>query len=288
MPAESETRDRSGDTSTLLRAPDAVAGPPDSGAGRATVHRVLPLAALAVVSGLALWTATGRLLRSEPFRIDSGLSTLRIDGLEVLTEEEVSSVFARDAGQSLAAVDQYERLADLEAMPWVRSARVARVWPNSIAVSIEERQPVAFLRVDGTSAVRMVDSEGVILDFRGAAAQPFPLLTGISADMAIGERRSRIALFERVMEVFRDRGELVGRTVLEVDVSDAGNAVVLARYHDRPIQLQMGNRHLRHRLDVFLSYIEAWRSEFGPLRSVDLRFDKQVTVMPATDEEGSA
>ena len=70
------------------------------------------------------------------------------------------------------------------------------------------------------------------------------------------------------------------------DVSDAGNAVVLARYHDRPIQLQMGNRHLRHRLDVFLSYIEAWRSEFGPLRSVDLRFDKQVTVMPRDGRGG--
>ena len=63
MPAESETRDRSGDTSTLLRAPDVVAGPPDSGAGRATVRRVLPLAALAVVSALALWTAGGRLVR---------------------------------------------------------------------------------------------------------------------------------------------------------------------------------------------------------------------------------
>lgn len=288
MPTLTHGRDKADDSSTYLRVDKPLKASRGLFPRRETVYRVLVVSGLVVLGGLVLWVAGNWLVGSRPFRIDPELAAVSIDGIDVLAEEEVRLVFADDAGRSLAAVDIGARLNQLEAMPWVRSARVARVWPNAIAVTIEERRPVAFLEMPGTSAVRMIDSEGVVLDLRRAAARPFPLLTGVRTEMAERERRKRVALFERVMEVFEERGEEIGQTVSEVDVSDATNAVVLAKHQDQVIQLQMGDQHLRHRLDVFLSYIEVWRSEFGPLQSVDLRFDKQVTVKPATDEGGNA
>ena len=90
------------------------------------------------------------------------------------------------------------------------------------------------------------------------------------------------------MEAFREQGAEIVGAVSEVDVADLTNAVVLAKHRGRMIKLQMGDRHLKHRLDVFLSYIEAWRSEYGPVQAVDLRFEKQVTVKPVDVKEGSA
>ncbi len=234
-----------------------------------------------ISGGAAAWFLLfGLVLQSEPFRLDPDLERLEIRGMSVIEEEEVAGLFVEDAGCSLVSLDPQARLDALRALPWVRGARVARLWPDSVTVTIEERRPVAFLRVPGSTAVRMVDPDGVILDLRGAAVRSLPVLSGVTGDMPLADRRKRVELFEEVMEVFRARGPQGEQAVSEVDVSDARNAVVLAKHGDRMIKLQMGHEHLAHRLDVFLNYIEAWKSEFGPLGAVDLRFEKQVAIQP--------
>ena len=288
MAKDSGTRKTGDDSSPYLRAPKPLRADRGLKVSRKSAYRALLLSALVIAVGFSWWLARDFVLQSEPFRIDSEDGVARVDGVAVITEEEVRLVFAKDIGSSLVSVDPTARLEELESIPWVRTARVARVWPNSIVVAIEEREPVAFLRVENSSAVRMIDAEGTILELRRAAARQFPVLSGISTDMSLSARRRRVKLFEQVMQVFRDCGEEIGQAVSEVDVSDSRNAVVLSRHRDRMIQLHMGDRHLGHRLDVFLNYIEAWTTEFGPLQAVDLRFEKQVTVTPARVSQGEA
>ncbi len=288
MASKSSTKRRGDDSSPYLRAPKPLRAARGLKFSREAAHRLLLLSMLAAAGGCAWWFAHEHVLQTVPFRISSDRGVSSVEGVAVITEEEVALVFAKDLGLSLVSVDIAARLEELESIPWVRSARVARVWPNSIAVAIKERDPVAYLRVDGTNAVRMIDTEGMILELRRAAARALPVLTGISGEMPQSERRKRVGLFEEVMEVFRERGEGLGQAVSEIDVSDAGNAVVLARHRERMVRLQMGDRHLRHRLEVFLNHIEAWRAEFGPLQAVDLRFEKQVTVKPVKVKKGKA
>ena len=140
---------------------------------------------------------------------------------------------------------------------------------------------MAFLRLDTSNAVRMIDADGAILDIRGRGASSLPVATGISGDMPADERRRRVAFFREVMDAFDRHGRGLGESVSEVDVSDLTNAVVLAKHGSQMIRLQMGDRHLTHRLDVFLTYVEAWKSEFGQLEAVDLRFEKQVAILSA-------
>ncbi len=232
-------------------------------------------------AGAAAWFILfGLVLPSEPFRLDPELERLEIRGTVVIEREEVAGLFMENAGRSLASLDPDARLEALRSFPWVRTARVARRWPDSATVTIEERRPVAFLRESATGVIRMIDSDGVILDLRGAAAHSLPVLSGVTDDMPIAERRKRVDLFENVMKAFGVRNRQIGRSVSEIDVSDARNAVVLARHGDRMITLQMGDRHLTHRLDVYLNYIDNWTSKYGLLRAVDLRFEKLVAIQP--------
>ena len=288
MATSGRTKKKSDDSSAYLRAPKPLKAARGLKLSRESRQRALLAGATGLVAALAWWFVHDVVLQAEPFRIDTELGAVRIDGVAVITEEEVASVFAEDLGSSLVLVDTAARLEQLQSIPWVRHARVVRVWPNSVAVAIDERDPVAFLRMEDTNAVRMIDTDGTILDVRRAAARVLPVLTGITTDMPLSERRKRVGLFEEVMDAFREQGAEVVGAVSEVDVADLANAVVLAKHRDRMIKLQMGDRHLKHRLDVFLSYIEAWRSEYGPVQAVDLRFEKQVTVKPVDVKEGSA
>ncbi len=268
------------DSSAYLRASkplQAVGGLRLSGEFKRGALRAVVCMLVVVAAG---WTLHGVVLHSAPFQVDRDRPDLRIEGLVALQRDELKQIFAEDIGSSLLSVDLDRRLRQLRSIPWVREARVGRVWPDTLTVSVVERTPVAFLRLPGVNQARLVDAEGVILDPRRADDSSLPVLTGIDESMPFEQRLLRIELFESVMGVFSEEERSLGQAVLEIDVSDGANAVVLAEYENQMIRLQMGNRHLRHRLDVFLNYIEAWQVEFGPIESVDLRFEKQVAVQP--------
>jgi hypothetical protein len=44
--------------------------------------------------------------------------------------------------------------------------------------------------------------------------------------------------------------------------------------------VHLGNSHFLERYRLFLENVEAWREQYGAVRSVDLRFEKQVVVKP--------
>ena len=65
------------------------------------------------------------------------------------------------------AVDLAEVRAALEALPWVRSVRVRRAWPDRLEVTIEEHVPLAHWGAQAT-----VNTHGERFDARGDAVLP--------------------------------------------------------------------------------------------------------------------
>lgn len=246
-------------------------------AGRAARRGLL----LALTAFAGHWALTSVVLESSPFRVGPGPDGLLIEGLAVMRPDEIREVFASDIGRSLQALDLDLRLRQLREVRWMHDARVRRFWPNTIAVTVVERTPVAFLRLPGETAPRMIDAAGVILDVRGVAGRPLPVLAGIGNEMPWDGRMTRMRLFHAVMEAFAERQEQgFALEVAEVDVSDAANAVVLTRHGDRMVPLLLGNRNLHHRLEVLQRHLDAWQEDFGPLESIDLRLEGQVALVP--------
>ncbi len=252
---------------------------------RLRIMRTLVKSVLKAVLILGIpWVALLSLQRTPMFVVDPEDGGWHIEGLGVVREHEVAAVFGEDVGRSLADLDPWQRIHDVTSISWVESARVSRVWPNQIHVSIQERRPIAFLRSPGADGVRMIDAEGVILDPRLGAEGSMPVITGIEESMSISERRARVDLYREVVAAFSKVGRGAMRAISEVDLSETDNAIVLAQHDDQMIRLLMGDRHLEHRLDVFLSHIEGWQQEFGNVESVDLRFERQVAVLPSKEK----
>ncbi|SNX95050.1 cell division protein FtsQ [Geodermatophilus sabuli] len=90
------------------------------------------------------------------------VSTVRVDGAGTLTAGEVVEVAGIAEGTPLLRVDVDAAEARVARLPQVASVEVARGWPRSVVVTIEERVPVAVVEQAGTRT--LVDADGVLFD----------------------------------------------------------------------------------------------------------------------------
>lgn len=251
----------------------------DGGAHRGAGSRraALLVGCLVAVLGVSSWYAHEAVLRAAVFQLSPDGSWLKIDGVETRDASEVAAVFEPDNGQSLASVGVSERRQQLLAIQWVKDARVSKIWPNAVRVVVLERAPVALVPLAGGEAVRMIDADGILLEYRSTGNDGLPVMTGIDAEMDLRARQDRVNLFMAVMDACS--AQRLSERVSEINVADLENALVLAKHKGRLLRLEMGNDHLRHRVEMFLNGIDSWQSALGPLKSVNLRLEGQIPVV---------
>ena len=245
--------------------------------------RGLLLALGAVGLGLSAAYAIDSYLRlGTPFVLAEDGAGLHVTGSRFLSQRSVREIFKADLGGSILEVPLEKRTQQLENLGWVEGAAILRMWPDRVWVRIRERQPVAFVRFKEPEArraqPRLIDRWGVFLDPPAGASFSLPVVTGISASMALPNRLRRIALFESLVSDLDREEPRYSSFVSEVDVSDPQNARVTTIHEGDVIELQMGQRLFRHRWEVFLSYVDTWKKQYGRVNSVDLRYRGQVAV----------
>lgn len=204
--------------------------------------------------------------------------TLSIQGTAHVPQERLAQVFAADLGRSVFEVPLRRRRAELTALPWIQSAYVVRGWPNRLRVLVNEREPVAFVRLG--SGLGLIGSDGVLMPILGGPKFRFPVLSGVSEQQPAPERRKRVAMMLVVLaDLDRETPHRSGE-VSEIDLADPNDAAITVSQAGSAVLVHLGNAHFLDRYKLFLENVEAWRDEYRSVRSVDLRFDKQVIVKP--------
>ena len=231
---------------------------------------------------LAAYAVDSYLRFGTPFVLAEDGAGLQVTGLRFLSVRGVEEIFQADLGGGILEVPFEERTQQLENLSWVEHAAILRMWPDRVWVKIRERQPVAFVRLAASQSrraqPRLIDRGGVFLDPPAGASFSLPVVTGISASMSLPNRLQRIALFESLVSDLDREEPRYSSLVSEVDVSDPQNARVTTIHQGDVIELQMGQRLFRHRWEVFLSYVDTWKKQYGRVSSVDLRYRGQVAV----------
>jgi hypothetical protein len=218
---------------------------------------------------------------SERFQFAADGGSLLVSGLSYIEREEVRAIFEPDFGKNLFEVPIEERQQQLGALPWAEQATVARVGTHQIWAHLQERRPVAFVRVTtkgGRETTRLVDAHGMFLDIPEKAQLALPVISGITPKMALEDRQKRIRLYLELLVALDSAEPHYSSMVSEVDVADASNAKATAVYHGEAVELQMGEEFFRHRFEVFLNHFAGWKQKYGVVRTVDLRFKGQVAL----------
>ena len=241
-----------------------------------------------MVGSLFAWHLTEEfLIKDDRFRVAeaeelAGQSpNLVVEGVHYASASQVRHVFAQDFGRSLYLVPLQARREQLLAIDWVQDAAVSKVWPDTVRVTIHEREPVAFVRLsamhspDGIAKLALIDRYGHILRPRVAAKFTLPVISGLKENESVEGRRARVM---RATALLREIGPL-GAQVSEVDASDPNNLVVAEHVGNEVVNLMLGEENYAERLRNFLANYSEIKEQRPDATTLDLRVDGVITAV---------
>lgn len=253
---------------------------PKKAANRLKIALILVAVAAAVC---VVWIGIYRYgAHSWRFRIE-GSDQIEIAGIHNVTRSQVIDVMGADIGRNVFFVPLADRKRQLEEIPWVESATVMRLLPNRIKVQITERTPVAFVQIG--NKISLIDANGVVMDPPASATQKysFPVIVGTGEGEPLSTRAARMKIYMDVVHDLDSSGAHYSQDLSEVDLSDPDDVKVIASDPNGEVLIHLGSSNYLDRYKIYVAHVQEWRQQVQKLRSVDLRYSRQVIVNP--DEE---
>jgi len=113
------------------------------------------------------------------------LKTVHIEGASPMAKADIMNATALYLDQPTLGMDLADLRTKVEGVGWVKNAKVVRLLPDTVYISVEERPALAVWQHSG--AMRVIDGEGRIIREADAARFPqLPLVVGQGADQAAG------------------------------------------------------------------------------------------------------
>ncbi|WP_332909209.1 cell division protein FtsQ/DivIB [Nocardia asteroides] len=85
--------------------------------------------------------------------------TVRVDGAAAVPEDQVRAALGVPEGRSMLRIDTTAMAARVASIPKISTARVQRVFPGTVRVTVRERTPVLWFT--GQGGAHLVDAESV-------------------------------------------------------------------------------------------------------------------------------
>ena len=245
-------------------------------------------------------------IHSWRFRVESS-DNIEISGVQNASRAQVMEIAGADIGRNIFFVPLDERKRQLEEIPWVESATVMRLLPNRLAITVQERSPVAFVQLG--SKISLIDANGVVMGLPAnkQAKYSFPVIRGITDTEPLSSRAAVMKIYNRLIRELDsdpgdarqpDAGTTVGQSsapsnglrhsneLSEVDLSDPEDVKVTANDPAGTLAIHLGNTDFLARYKLYLAHIAEWRQSYPNIQSVDLRYEGQVVVNPDTKRSG--
>ena len=238
--------------------------------------RAVVLSICAGVGVLALVLATGaraeRIGQSVSHGMDQittgmGLKLRRvhIPGASAEATPAIQRALNVEAGQAITGLDLDALQASVQAVGWVREARVVRLLPDTLIVEIKEHDRLAVWQTGGQ--VFVIDGDGRAIPGADAGRYPgLPLVVGAGADRAAGDILPLLAQRPRLMSRI-DALVRVDERRWDLRLKDGG-IIQLPAVKQEAALIQLDALDQRERL-----------LELGFAR-IDLRTEGQVAVRP--------
>jgi hypothetical protein len=181
-------------------------------------------------------------------------------------------------------LDLYAVRARVLLDPWVADARVRRILPHDLAVTVTERAPVA-VAIDG--AMRsLLDADGrVLASDAGPPSEDdarLPQVTGLD-HVAADQKDARRTRGAASLEAIRRVSPAFYARLASIDVS-ADDRLVLASDGMPPVWID--GPESADEVAGYACRMETVRRTFGPVAHVDARWQGRLFVLPVSRQSG--
>ena len=213
------------------------------------------------------------------FQIDSS-DNIQVLGAHNASRAQVLDVFSSDLDRNIFFVPLAERKKQLQEIPWIESATVMRLLPNRLNIAVTERIPVAFVEIN--SHIALIDARGVVMEMPAGSqgTYSFPVIVGATDAEPLSTRAARMAIYAKLMHDLDSGGTQYSRDLSDVDLSDPDDVKATVSDPQGAVLVHLGSSNFLERFQVYVSHVQEWRTQFHPLKSVDLRYQHQVIVNP--------
>jgi len=228
-----------------------------------------------VLAGLQLGSWVGR---DDGFRVQK----IVVTGCKALTEPEVLAAAKVPMSRSIFDVEFAPIAQRVEALPFVQTVQVSRVFPSTIVIAVAERKPLALINHAG---LWPIDAEGVILprlQSRRRVNDPLsydlPILSGPAFAKNV-ERKELMAANWRAIELLaelRSTNAMLYHSLSELNVNSKGQLTCYLMDGGVPVYLGADNWMEKcERLFIFLQHI---KPAAGKFLAIDLRYENQIVT----------
>lgn len=223
-----------------------------------------------VIVIVALLTVLG----SGLFAVDR--DSIRVSGATYADQSELDRVLDDLAGTPALLADESAFEAQLEAIPWVRSAKVDVNFPSSASIEIREREALTtYAGPDGR--YRVLDREGRVLDIIDGYPIAYVLITSPEVtDLEIGEFGPRG--FAAASELVRNLTPTVRPRVEHIEVASDGSSLVLVLRDQSRVNFGAANDLLSK-----LVRLEALLGKYPDLADADLDVSTRETSLATAE-----
>lgn len=167
-----------------------------------------------------------------------------------------------------------------ESMPWVKRAEVRRMLPDSLRITLVEREPVALAKIE--QDLILVDAEGRFLQRcqAGAGQYDLPVVRGLNnteQENFATENARKMAVLLNLLQELDAGGVKNSASVSEIDVSDERHVAVIPMREAIPVYLGEGGYLRKYEIYLSkLSLLDRLKQQYGPIVSIDFSVDDKI------------
>lgn len=200
------------------------------------------------------------------------MTHIRVHGNSLMSEAEVVSLSQLQVGTNLFACDIKSATERLAQHPMIKKVLLHREPPETLVISIEERQPIGLLNTP--NGLIGLDESGEIFPLPPAAQVDLPILTGIDLQRdKDGSGASTLAKFVTKLQI---RTPAFWREISEICTYNSHSATVYLVADDLALRMRFENPEKQVR--NFRAYTQATSGFDTNLAYIDLRYRDQVIV----------
>lgn len=207
--------------------------------------------ALILIGAAAVWVVNSPYFPIRQVRIVQPLKRVTSESVRVIVQQYLhGSIFKANVSAAQS---------ELAKLPWVRRAEITRLWPDSIEILIQEREPVA--RVN---QLQLIDEAGYL--FQAPTQEKLPEITTDIDDMS-----SEIGLsIVELLKEFQKALQPIGLSIKQAEYSER-TAWILVLNND--ITVRLGRDDVLKRLNNFVwAWSKLLREKAQQIDYVDMRY----------------
>jgi cell division septal protein FtsQ len=237
------------------------------------------------VAGGVIALSLAGLVCYELYSVLARTTFLRLERIEVsrtkrLTRDEILQVAGVKPGDDMLGLKLRRIGEQLGKNPWVDKVRVRRYFPDTLAIEIAEREPVAVVNMgylyylDAQGEVFKPLTEGDRLDF--------PVITGISDEDLSRDPAGAKAAFKGGLDLIAllQKGAVLGLDdVSEIHYDKGFGFTLFTSQGGVPVRL--GNGNFAEKIGRFARIYGDLRGQMSTLQYIDLDYNDKIIVKKA-------